>query len=60
MVTRKAPLDDDDLIDLLERELLEGVKIEQAPGFVEDTQQTALGGLVKAEEHVRVRELEPE
>ena len=57
MLTRKAPLEDDDLIDALERELEQGVQIDWLPGTEEDSKQTVLGGLIAVDEHVSVREL---
>jgi hypothetical protein len=57
MMIRKAPLDEDAALEVLERELEEGVKIDRGPDIEEDSKQTALGGLISAEEHVEVREL---
>ena len=56
MLKKKAPLEDDDVIDVLERELEEGVHVEQSPEIEEDSKQTVLGGLITAEEHVSVHE----
>lgn len=42
--------------DLLERELENGVIVEQSPFVHEDAVVTILGGLVTAEEHVLARE----
>jgi hypothetical protein len=58
MLTRKAPLEDDDLIDVLERELERGVHVDRPPEIEQDSKQTVLGGLISAEEHVSVRKLE--
>ena len=60
MLTRKMPLEDDEVIDVLERELEEGVHVDRAPGIEEHSEQTALGGLISAEEDVSVRELKLE
>jgi hypothetical protein len=60
MLIKRAPLEDlenDEVIDVLERELEEGVQIDRPPEIEEDSKQTVLGGLVSAEEHVLVREL---
>jgi hypothetical protein len=59
VLIRTAPLEDDDMVDLLERELEEGVQIERGPDatITEDAKQNLLGGLVIAEEHVTVRDL---
>jgi hypothetical protein len=57
MLVRKAPLEDDELSDVLERELEEGVHIDRPVEIEEDSEQQALGGLLGATEHVVVREL---
>ena len=54
---KKKPLEDDDVIDVLERELEDGVQIDREPEIEEDSKQTVLGGLISAEEHVSVHEL---
>jgi len=56
MLSRKKPLDDDDVIEVYERELEEGVHIDREPEVEEDSSQQILGGLISAEEHVSVRE----
>jgi len=56
MLSRKKPLDDDDVIEVYERELEEGVHIDREPEVEEDSSQQMLGGLIRAEEHVSVRE----
>ena len=61
MLTRRAPLDDDeDLIDLLERELEQGVHIDRLPEVEEMSTESTLGGLVATEEHAMVKELKKE
>jgi hypothetical protein len=57
MLIKRAPLEDDEVIDIFERELEEGVHIDRPPEIEEDSKQTLLGGLISAEEHVLVREL---
>ena len=57
MLSRKKPLEDDDVIEVYERELEEGVHIDREPEVEEDSSQQILGGLISAEEHVSVREL---
>ena len=57
MLSRKKPLEDDDVIEVYERELEEGVHIDQEPEVDEDSSQKILGGLISAEEHISVREL---
>ncbi|TMP96701.1 MAG: hypothetical protein E6L09_14690 [Verrucomicrobia bacterium] len=56
MLSQKRPLDDDDVIEVYERELEEGVHIDR-PDIEEDSSQQMLGGLIRAEEHVSVHEL---
>ena len=56
MLSRKKPLEDDDVIDVIEREE-EGVHVDREPEIEEDSSQQILGGLISAEEHVSVREL---
>ena len=55
MLSQKRPLDDDDVIEVYERELEEGVHIDR-PDIEEDSSQQILGGLISAEEHVSVHE----
>lgn len=55
MLKRRAPLDEDNMMDLLERELERGVQIEWWTTVDEDAKQSLLGGLVTAEEHVSVK-----
>lgn len=57
MVTCKAPLEECDFAEILEREVEEGVHIEKTTEFEEDSAQEVLGGLISAEEHVSVHEL---
>ena len=56
MLSLKKPLEDDDVIEVYERELEEGVHIDREPEVEEDSSQQMLGGLISAEEHVSVRE----
>jgi hypothetical protein len=58
MLRKRAPMDDEDLIDLLERELEQGVQFDCPPESEEDSQQSLFGGLVTAEEHVTVHEMD--
>jgi hypothetical protein len=61
MLRKRAPLDDDhDLIDLLERELEQGVHIDRSPEVEETSTESSLGGLVVTEEHALVKELKKE
>ena len=57
MLSQKKPLEDDDFIEVYERELEEGVHIDREPEVEEDSSQQILGGLISAEEHVSVHEL---
>ena len=57
MLIRKAPLEDDELSDVLEREFEEGVQIDRPVEIDEESEQNVLGGLFGAREHVVVREL---
>lgn len=57
MVTRKTPPGDCDFAEIFEREVEEGVHVEQTPEFEEESTQEVLGGLIRAEEHVSVHEL---
>jgi len=60
MLSRMAPLQSgtDTEIDLIEREMLGGVIIEQPPEIDENHVEKRLGGLVEIEEHVEVRRLD--
>jgi hypothetical protein len=60
MLKKKTPLEDDDVIEVLERELEQGVQIDRSPEIEEDSKQTVLGGLITAEEHVSVHPLKQE
>ena len=57
MLSLKKPLDDDDVIEVYERELEEGVHIDREPDIEEDSSRRILGGLISAEEHVSVHAL---
>jgi hypothetical protein len=57
MVSLKAPMDGNDFAEMLEHQDQNGVHFVQADEFDEDSKQSALGGLLTAEEHVHVREL---
>jgi len=56
MLSRKKPLEDDDVIEIYEREG-EGVHIDLVPGFEEDSAQQMFGGLIGANEHISVHEM---
>jgi len=60
MLRKRAPLDDEDLIDLLERELEQGVHIDRSPEVEKTSTESTLGGLVTTEEHALVNELKKE
>jgi hypothetical protein len=56
MLLRKAPLEDDDLIDIVEREA-EGVQVDWGQATEEQALDSVFGGLLTARRVVHVREL---
>jgi len=59
MLRRLSPLEECDLGEIFEREIEEGVHVENTLDYDKTSSQSTLGGFLTAEEHTYVAELPP-